>query len=174
VTDEFPSLNVLVNNAGVQVRSGLSADRVWNDFRNEIAINLEAPIHMSLLLLDQFRRVGDSAIINVSSGLAFAPMALAPVYCATKAALHSFTLSLRYEVSGSGVRVVELIPPAVNTDLGGTGLHTRGAPLEEFADVVYSKLKRGDLEIGHGFSDQARLASRQQLDEMFDRMNPPR
>ena len=170
----FPDLDMLMNNAGIQVRGGLPIGRPWKEVQEEIAVNLEAPIHLSMLFAGQFAKRDGAAIVNVTSGLAFAPMAHAPVYCATKAALHSFTLSLRHELSATGVRVVEVIPPAVNTDLGGAGIHTHGTPLEEFADAAYAKLVRGEEEIGYGFSERSRLASRQELEEMFRRMNPPR
>ena len=94
------------------------------------------------------------AIINVSSGLAFVPPAFAPVYGATKAAIHSFTMSLRWQLSGTPVRVYEIIPPAVNTDLGGPGLHNYGVPLDEFADAMILGLQQDAEEIGYGFSEK--------------------
>jgi uncharacterized oxidoreductase len=111
------------------------------------------------------------AIINITSGLAFAPLARAPVYSATKAALHSFTLSLRHQLKESPVQVIEIAPPAVDTDLGGPGLHTFGVKLDEFVDAVMPRLAAGELEMGYGFGEQARGASRQELDEIFARMN---
>ncbi len=132
----------------------------WNDIHNEIAINLEAPIHLSCLFAGHLRTAASPAIINIGSGLAFVAMASAPVYCATKAALHSFTLSLRHQLSKTPVRVIEILPPAVNTDLGGAGLHSRGTPLEEFTNAAYERLKSGDLEFGYGFSEKSRNASR--------------
>jgi uncharacterized oxidoreductase len=68
---------------------------------------------------------------------------------------------------------VEVIPPAVDTDLGGPGLHTFGVPLDEFADSAFERLRRGDLEIAYGFAESASRASREELDAMFERMNPP-
>ena len=101
-------------------------------------------------------------------------MAMAPVYCATKAALRSFTLSLRHQLSATPIAVIEVIPPAVNTDLGGKGLHTTATPLNEFADAVADQLKKGSLEIAYGFAANASRASREELDEMFKRMNQVR
>jgi uncharacterized oxidoreductase len=94
-----------------------------------------------------------------------------PLYCATKAALHSFTLSLRHQLAPSEIKVIEVIPPAVNTDLGGPGLHTFGAPLNEFADAIFSRLSGDELEIAYGFAEQSSRASRAELDQMFARMN---
>ena len=102
------------------------------------------------------------------------PGAFAPIYSATKAAMHSFTMSLRHQLSKTPLKVVEIIPPAVNTNLGGPGLHTNGVPLDEFADVVTAGLEKGDQEIAYGFSLRSSRASRQELDEIFNRMNQPR
>jgi uncharacterized oxidoreductase len=101
-------------------------------------------------------------------------MAAAPVYSATKAALHSFTLSLRHQLAATPIQVIEIAPPATNTDLGGPGLRTFGVPLDEFADAVTARLVAGDLEITYGFSAQSSRASRSEQDEIFARMNQPR
>ena len=110
-------------------------------------------------------------MINVTSGLALVPLARAPIYSATKAALRSFTASLRHQLRSTPVEVIEILPPAVDTDLGGPGLHTFGVPLDEFADAAFAGLDRGDREIAYGFADQARRASREELDAIFARMN---
>jgi len=171
---EFPRVNVLVNNAGIQNRTRIAAAADdWERTRQEIAINLDAPVHLSALFIPQLLAQQHPAIINVTSGLAFVPIASAPIYCATKAALHSFTLSLRHQLAGTPIQVIEIAPPAVNTDLGGAGLHTFGVPLDEFADAAIAGLQRGDLEITYGFSARTSRASRDELDATFDRMNQP-
>jgi uncharacterized oxidoreductase len=170
---EFPRLNVLVNNAGIQRRLQLTAEEEWQQTRQEIAINLEAPVHLSRLFIPHLLRQTRPVIVNVTSGLAFAPLASVPVYSATKAALRSFTLSLRHQLAHTPIRVAEIVPPAVDTDLGGPGLHTFGVPVEEFADAVMTRLRAGDLEIPYGFSAQASRASRDELDALFRRLNPP-
>ena len=106
-----------------------------------------------------------------TAGLAFVPAVFAPIYAATKAALHSFTMSLRRDLDQTSVRVIEIIPPAVNTELGGAGLHTHGVPLEEFADAVMARVAAGELEVGYGFSEESRRASREVLDQKFERLN---
>jgi uncharacterized oxidoreductase len=171
---EFPGLNVLVNNAGIQRRVGLATPEEWRETRQEIAINLEAPIHLSRLFIPHLLKQERPAIVNVTSGLAFAPLAGVPIYSATKAALRSFTLSLRHQLSSTPIQVVEIVPPAVNTDLGGPGLHTFGVAVVEFADAVMARLRAGDLEISYGFSAQASRASRDELDALFTRLNQPR
>ncbi len=168
----FPTLNVLVNNAGIQRRSQLAAPEEWSDTQQEIAINFEAPVHLARLFIPHLLTRPRPAIVNVTSGLAFSPLASVPVYSATKAALRSFTLSLRHQLTSTPVRVIEIAPPAVNTDLGGPGLHTFGVPVAEFVDAAVARLQSGELEITYGFSAQASRASREELDALFARMNP--
>ncbi|MDQ3919742.1 MAG: SDR family NAD(P)-dependent oxidoreductase, partial [Acidobacteriota bacterium] len=168
---EFPALNVLVNNAGIQRRVRLAEGEDWGGTRREIAINFDAPVHLTTLFLPRLLKQTNAAVVNVTSGLAFSPLARVPVYCATKAALRSFTLSLRRQLSATSIKVVEIIPPAVNTDLGGPGLHTFGVPLDEFADSVFERLAGGELEIAYGTAETASRASREQLDAIFERMN---
>lgn len=172
VAQTFPGLNILINNAGVQNRPPpLSQPQAWAPHAAEIETNLGAPLHLSMLLLPHLLKQKAGAIINVSSGLAFMPLAFMPTYCLTKAALHSFTLSLRHQLKGTAVRVVEIIPPMVNTDLGGKGLHDQGAPVDAFADHAFAELSKGTLEFGYQFSEKSRLASRAELDAMFANMN---
>ncbi len=94
-----------------------------------------------------------------------------PTYCATKAAMHSFTMSLRKQLEATSVGVVEIIPPAVNTDLGGVGLHTAGENVDEFADHIFARLEQGDLEMGFKMSEGARNASREQVNQFFVKLN---
>ncbi|RZK56022.1 MAG: SDR family NAD(P)-dependent oxidoreductase [Hymenobacter sp.] len=175
VRREHPGLNVLFNNAGIfnqvaiqQLGTSLQA---WEQERQELAINLEAPIHLSALLLPQLQGKAGATILNVSSGLAFVPLAAAPIYCATKAALHSFTRSLRHQAARLGVAVVELVPPQVQTDLGGPGQYTGGESVDVFADAVLARIAAGELEIGYGIGETLRLASHQELDAYFQQMN---
>jgi uncharacterized oxidoreductase len=174
IAREHPGVNVLVNNAGIQQRMNLSQKDFWQRARQEVAINWEAPLHLTLLLLEMLRKAASAFILNVTSGLAFVPMAGAPIYCATKAAMHSFTRSLRPLLAGTNIQVIEIIPPAVNTDLGGPGLHTTGTPLSEFIDAVTRQLAEGRTEITYGFSQKMSTASREELEQTFQRMNSPR
>jgi len=167
----FPRLNVLVNNAGIQRRLALAQSPPWEPLEEEIAINLEAPIHLSTLLIPHLAKQPRAAIWNVTSGLSFAPIAGVPVYCATKAALHSFTLSLRHQLAGTPIEVIEVIPPAVDTDLGGPGLHKFGVPVVELLDSVLPRIEAGEREVAHGFAQQSSRGSRADHDAMFARMN---
>jgi uncharacterized oxidoreductase len=164
---------MLVNNAGIQQRIELQQKPAWEILDEEVAINLEAPIHLSALFIPHLLQREQSAIINVTSGLAFVPLANVPVYCATKAALRSFTLSLRHQLSGTPISVIEIIPPAVDTDLGGKGLHTFGVPLDEFTDAIVEQLKMGSIEATYGFSVESSRATREQLEAIFKEMNQP-
>ncbi len=168
---EFPGLNILVNNAGIQRRVRLAGEGEWKLIDEEISINLDAPIHLSTLFIPHLIKQKYPAIINITSGLAFVPMASAPIYCATKAALHSFTLSLRHQLSKTPVSVIEIIPPAVQTDLGGPGLHDSGTPLDEFADAVFNKLRSGEPEIAYGFAEKSSRSTREELEATFKRIN---
>ena len=172
-TSTYPDLNVLVNNAGIQNRIQLAHDHAtdWETCRQELVINLEAPMHLSTLLVPYLRQRPGATIVNVTSGLSFAPAAFVPIYSATKAALHSFTLSLRHQLKPEGIAVLEIVPPAVDTDLGGPGLHTFGVNVDEFADAVMARLAIGEQEVGYGTSEVSRLASRAELDEQFRVMN---
>lgn len=168
---EFPNLNVLVNNAGIQRRVKLQEDEEWKKTRKEVAINFDAPIHLSRLFIQHLQRQEHPAILNVTSGLSFVPLANVPVYCATKAALHSFTLSLRYQLAETPIEVIEIIPPAVDTALGGAGLHTFGVPLDEYADDAFERLAKGEIEIAYGTAEKSSKASREELDQIFKFMN---
>jgi uncharacterized oxidoreductase len=121
VVAEFPSLNCVFNNAGVQRRLELvpGAPLDEDGLQDEINTNVLGVIRVATELIPHLVQQSNAVLLNVSSGLAFVPLARFPVYCATKAAVHSFTLSLRHQLKGSGVQVVELIPPYVATELGG-------------------------------------------------------
>lgn len=173
VTANYPEVNVLVNNAGTQQRFNVlkaDAKNNWAYFNQEITTNLEAPIHLALLFAPLFAAREAAAILNVTSGLAFTPFAIGPIYSATKAALHSFTMSLRLQLSESSVEVIEVAPPAVNTDLGGSGLHVHGEPLDAFTDGIFQGLADGLPEIGYGTSVERLRMSRDKIDEYADNM----
>ncbi|HTY90683.1 MAG TPA: SDR family NAD(P)-dependent oxidoreductase, partial [Methanocella sp.] len=128
----FPGLSVLVNNAGVQrmidFRKG-TEDLLCHraaDGEDEIEVNFRALVYLSALFTPHLMKQKDAAIVNVSSGLAFYPMAPMPVYCATKAAVHTFSLTLRQQLEGTSVKVFELIPPMVDTNLDKGARRARG------------------------------------------------
>lgn len=136
VVSEHPSLNVLVNNAGIMRPETLSRTRDLKDAEQTIVTNLLGPIRLTNALMDHLVVRPGAAIVNVSSGLAFVPLSGAPTYSATKSAIHSYTVSLREQLAGK-VEVIELAPPAVQTELT-PGQSTREGymPLGQFIDEV--------------------------------------
>lgn len=142
VADQHPGLNVLINNAGIMRAEDLQAQPAkLADMEAILSTNLLAPLRLTAALLPLLRRQPRSTIMNVSSGLAFVPMALTPTYCATKAALHSYTQSLRYQLKGTTTEVVELIPPYVATDLMNGASDPRAMPLDAFLAEVMQLLR---------------------------------
>ncbi|BBY23524.1 SDR family oxidoreductase [Mycobacterium stomatepiae] len=132
LTDRYPDFNVLINNAGTQRVEDLTASNA-GAAEQSIAINLMGPIRLISTLLPALLRKPRAAILNVTSGLAFMPRALTPTYCASKAALHSYTQSLRFQLRETAVQVIEIIPPHVQTALQGErGFDPRAMPLDDF------------------------------------------
>lgn len=141
-TSEFPSLNVLINNAGImRAENLLDQQSDLADAEAIVSTNLLGPIRLTAALLPHLQKQPRATLINVSSGLGFMPMARTPTYCATKAALHSYTLSLRAQLRGTSVEVLELIPPYVATDLMGGADNPRAMPLNKFIAEVMEILK---------------------------------
>src|SRR5579863_3819177 len=119
ITGDFPSLNVLINNAGIARPENLNKTPAdLTDAETIIETNLLAPLRLTASLLPLLKKQPRSTIMMVSSGLAFLPLAMTPTYCATKAAIHSYTQSLRYQLKDTAVEVLELVPPYVATELG--------------------------------------------------------
>jgi uncharacterized oxidoreductase len=144
VTKDYPSLNVLINMAGImQPEDLLEKPGDLSTAEKTITTNLLGPIRLTAALLPSLRKQPRATIMNVSSGLAFVPLAMTPTYCATKAAIHSYTQSLRYQLAATNVEVVELIPPYVQTTLMGDqqANDPNAMPLADFIDEVTSILK---------------------------------
>ncbi len=144
VTKNYPSLNVLINMAGImQSEDFLEKPDDLSTAEKTIATNLLGPIRLTAALLPSLRKQPRATIMTVSSGLAFVPFAPTPTYCATKAAIHSYTQSLRYQLKTTNVEVIELIPPYVKTTLTGDqqAKDPRAMPLSEFIDQAMSILK---------------------------------
>jgi uncharacterized oxidoreductase len=144
IVERFPALNVLINNAGIMKPENLSDTPVaLSDAEATVETNLLGPIRMTAALLPHLRKQSAATVINVSSGLAFLPLALTPTYSATKAALHSYTESLRLQLRKSNVEVLELIPPYVATELMGSrqANDPHAMPLGEFITEVMQLLR---------------------------------
>ncbi|KQQ40089.1 oxidoreductase [Duganella sp. Leaf126] len=141
VVADHPSLNVLVNNAGVYSAEKPTAQRDLGAAQRMIATNVLGPIRMIDALVDHLSRQAGAAIINVSSGLAFVPLPGAPTYSASKAAIHSYTAALRPLLAGK-VEVIEIVPPQVQTELTpGQSQDPDSMPLAAFVDEVLALLQ---------------------------------
>jgi len=169
ISENHNDLNVLVNNAGIQNWMNISNDDFYQKSNEEIAINVLAPIHLTNLFLNLKSL---DTIINVTSGLAFVPLSKVPVYCATKAFLRSFTLSLRHMLKSTKIEVIEMIPPALNTDLGGKGIHDGHPSVSDFVESVFQQLKEGKKELTFGTSEARAKANNETITEYFSKMNP--
>ena len=156
VKSDFPKLDVLMNNAGIMLRQNLkapAADPVG--LMTEMNVNVGGVISTTSAFID-ILRANKGTVINTSSMLAFVPLPSAPIYSATKAAIHSYTQSLRFQLEETGVEVIELMPPAVKTDMtaelveGGVTVMTT----DELVKQSFAALKTGALEIRPGQSKQ--------------------
>jgi len=169
VVANHSDLNVLVNNAGIQNWMNISDNDFYKKADEEITTNVLAPIHLTTLF-SNLKSL--DTIINVTSGLAFVPLSKVPVYCATKAFMRSFTLSLRHTLKSKGIEVIEMIPPALNTDLGAKGLHDGQPPVSDFVGAVFQQMKEGKTELTFGTSEARAKANNEAITEYFNKMNP--
>ena len=151
IVETYPEVNILINNAGIQLLADMTKEVDIKKVNTEIETNLIAPIHLSSLFSQHFIGQDEAAIINVSSGLAFVPMAFMPVYCATKAAMHSITMSLRHQLKGTSIKVFEIIPPSVDSELGHERREDKsqthgGMPIRDFIDEALEAIENDILE----------------------------
>lgn len=157
VKAEFPKLDVLMNNAGILLYKNLKAPAAdLAGLMSEMDINVGGVIRTTSALIDLLT-ANKGTVINVSSGLAFVPLPAAPIYSATKAAIHSYTQSLRFQLEEAGVEVVEIMPPAVKTDMTAELSEGEGVPLmttDALVKLSFASLVAGELEIRPGQSNQ--------------------
>jgi uncharacterized oxidoreductase len=160
---DYPKLDVLMNNAGIMLHKNVAVPAADLDgLTTEVDINLCGVIRMTSAFID-ILTANKGTIINVSSGLAFVPLSSAPIYCATKAAVHSYTQSLRFQLEESGVEVIELMPPAVKTDLSADlpeGGLVALITTDELLKQTFSAFKKGKLEIRPGQANLLALMRR--------------
>lgn len=166
VIKKFPALNLLINNAGIMRKINLLDPSSLEDIGREVETNLTGTIRMVTHFLPHLRIQEVAAVVNISSGLAFVPLAIAPVYCATKAGVHSFTQSLRVQLKNTPIKVFEVAPPMTFTSLFTKDMHVddvRGVRMMDVAKMVgqaISGLERNRLEIRPGLSNVLKLMSR--------------
>lgn len=177
----FPALDTLINNAGVMRNLDFNRDRELTDVTREVEINLCGPVRMTQRFLPHLKGRPGALLVNVSSGLAFVPFPAAPVYCATKAAVHSFTQSLRVQLAGTGVTVVELAPPGVETPLfrgefAEEMKGQKGMDVGVFVTRAIAGIEAGKAEVRPGLSNvlklMSRLAPQFMLGQMAKMMKP--
>jgi uncharacterized oxidoreductase len=168
INDNHPDLNVLVNNAGIQNWMQISDQDFFSRANQEITINIEAPVHLTSLFI---RMESLTAIMNITSGLSFVPLLKVPVYSATKAFMHSFTISCQELLKPKNIEVIEVIPPALNTDLGGKGLHDHAPPVSDFIESIFRQLKEGKTVLTFGFSEVVSKAGTEVIKPIFEKMN---
>lgn len=172
IIQNHPETNILINNAGVQLLTDLKKPVDLARVRLETETNFIAPIHLTSLFTQHLATKKNAAIVNISSGLAFVPIAIMPVYCATKAAIHSLTLSLRHQLRNTDVKVFEIIPPAVDTELGSDRREDKtqshgGMPVHEFIEQAMHALENDNLETAIGNAN----SSREKREALFNAMN---
>ncbi len=147
LTVRYPALNVLINNAGIMLVDDIAGGLDEELLVSTIATNLGGPIRMSAALAGQLKAQENAVIVNVTSILGFVPLVPTAIYSATKAALHSYTLSQRYALRSSGIQVVELAPPWVRTELLNSMEEERAMPLEPFIEETMAQFAAGADEI---------------------------
>ena len=159
VTREFPVLDILVNNAGLLHLNDLRGATLADELEAEFATNLMAPVALANLLLPTLLRQPEAAIVNVTTGYVFLPSARCATYSATKAGLHAMTRALRFELRNTRVRVVEVMPPAVDTAMAR---HNEGRKLspDKIADSIVRALHNDRDEVVIGLSRVAQLLAR--------------
>jgi uncharacterized oxidoreductase len=163
---KYPELNVLIHNAGIQKEIDFrKGEEHYIDGSNEIAINMEAVFHLTALFTPHLMQHPNAAIINVSSGLGLVPLVIVPVYSATKAAMHSFSISLRKQLKNTSVNVYELMPPIVDTDLDKgardhRGQKNKGITAEIVAEKAIKGLQQDKPEIAIGIIKLLRYGAR--------------
>ena len=175
LTADYPKLNVVIQNAGIMRVENLKAQpEDLADAESIIATNLLGPVRLTAALLPVLQKQGSSVIMTVTSGLAFVPLAPTPTYCATKAAIHSYTQSLRYQLRGTTTEVLELIPPYVQTDLLNGASDPRAMPLNAYIAEVMSILKAEPAATEICVENVKRLrfaADKGQYDAVFNGLN---
>jgi uncharacterized oxidoreductase len=170
----FKNMNVLVNNAGIQrILDFKEGERDYPEAEKEITTNFTALVHLTALFTPHLMNQPESAIINISSGLGFVPLVYMPVYCATKAAVHSFTVSLRHQLKNTPVKVFEIIPPTVDTELdqGRRGDTNRGVNPEVVIKASMKSIGKDEYEIAVGQAENLRTSARKNFEQAFERMN---
>ena len=176
IISNFPDFNILVNNAGIQKTFFIKQENTAEAITTEVMTNFISPIHLTNLLVPHLAKQKEAAIINISSGLAFIPVAAMPVYCATKAALHSFSISVRHQLKDTSVKVFEIAPPIVETELGHDSSRKEksleGITPVQVADETFDAVESNKFELAIGTAlNLYQAAHSDKADFVFNRVN---
>jgi len=176
VVKDHPALNVVILNAGIMKAEDLKAEPFdLATVEATIATNLLGPIRLTAALLPHLRARPNATVVTVTSGLAFIPLTATPTYNATKAALHSWTQSLRHQLRDTAVEVLELAPPAVATDLmPGHAENPNAMPLADYTAEVVDLIERGETPRGEILVERVkplRFAEAGGYEDLFGRLN---
>jgi uncharacterized oxidoreductase len=144
---KYPKLNVLLNNAGIMMLDDVSKPIDDKILTSEFETNFFGTVRMTSALIEHLKRQESARVLNVSSVLGFVPMAFAALYSATKAALHAYSMSLRYRLNGTSVQVQEIVPPWVQTDMLNSSEEPRAMPLKPFIEQTIAALESNDSEV---------------------------
>ncbi len=169
VKSNHPDCNALVNNAGIMRPIEPALDKaVWEERSPEIEVNFAGPVHLCSIFIPWFlaKSEEECLVANVSSGLAFVPFPSGPVYSATKAAIHNYTMAMRYSLEGTNVRIIEIVPPAVKSNIGGS--HDFGEECDVYCAATMDRVQAGENEVGFNYSETARLADRSKIATMME------
>jgi uncharacterized oxidoreductase len=176
IQKKFGGIDILINNAGIM--NFLDTGDEKNDLKkqfNEIEINYHAPIRMLHYFLPQLKKSKNAILINVSSGLAYVTFSQAPVYSGTKAALHFWTQAIRPQLKPHNIKVIELLPPVVNTKLAQDANledeNLKPMPPDKLAELFWKDFIKGKEEITPGLSKQLKLMSRLAPKFIFSQLN---
>ena len=177
IKQKFKSLDVLINNAGIMnlVDTGKEENDLQKQMQ-EIEINYKSPIRVLHYFLPLLKKSSNAVLVNVSSGLAYVPFAQAPVYSGTKSALHFWTKSIRLHLKPHKIKVVELLPPVVDTPLAhGADIaeddNLKPMPPEKLADIFWKGYMKGAEEITPGISNALKIMSRLAPAFIFKQLN---
>jgi uncharacterized oxidoreductase len=167
----FENINILVNNAGIQrIIDFKKGEEAFSDIESEIATNLVAPAHLSSLFVPLFMQ-NDAAIVNISSSLAFRPLPHVPIYCGTKAAIHAFSIALRKQLQETSVKVFEIVPPLVETELFKSSRARRQLPSPGLspsilAAIALEAIRKDEYEVVVGEAIKSLQEGKEYLEQM--------
>lgn len=162
ISIEFPKLNILINNAGLMNKLDLQDELSYEELTKEMNINFNGSVYMTTQFLPLLKKQKTSSIINITSALAYVPMSYSPIYCASKAALHSFTQSLRIQLKDTNIKVFEIAPSVTKTAMGDSfsEKNMKIITTKTVVDTAIKEIKKGKNEIGVGQTNALKILNR--------------